>query len=237
MAVTVGRSAMILQVHGGLCNRLRAVLSRIEPGLRVVWPADWEIAGARWDDVFEPLDGVEMLDAVPAGQKPDLVSYEPALVPWQGRLVLLKPGPVIAKRIAKNRELLGEEYAAIHVRRTDLASHAPPGHRDHTPDAFFADFLDELPKGMPVFLATDNAQSQRKWMTHLAAYRRPMRVARVLEHGKEGDGREAGRHTPLADAVVDLFVCAFASKFAGTDASSFSHTVRYLASAYGRNLA
>ena len=50
---------MRVQVYGGLCNRLRAVLSRLTPdGLTVVWEPNDEIAHGRFLDVFEPLPGV-----------------------------------------------------------------------------------------------------------------------------------------------------------------------------------
>ena len=49
-----------VHVYGGLCNRLRAILSRLarDGSLKVVWIPDGEIAHAKWADVFEPIEGL-----------------------------------------------------------------------------------------------------------------------------------------------------------------------------------
>ena len=45
--------------------------------------------------------------------------------------------------------------------------------------------------------------------------------------------RSALRHTPVADAVVDLYTCVHASAFKGTHGSSFTDTIWQLRRALG----
>ena len=74
---------MRVQVYGGLCNRLRAVLSRLTPdGLTVVWEPNDEIAHGRFLDVFEPLPGVRFDEVA---HPTDFKTLEPANGDWWHR--------------------------------------------------------------------------------------------------------------------------------------------------------
>ncbi|HEY1696531.1 MAG TPA: hypothetical protein VGG39_30425 [Polyangiaceae bacterium] len=85
---------------GGLANRLRAIFSRYEPGMRVVWTRTWDIAFAHFLEVFEPIDGLTFVDH-PGGRLDD--SFAPAAPgdDWHRHYALLRPAPSLRSRIAQ----------------------------------------------------------------------------------------------------------------------------------------
>ncbi|MDC0097506.1 hypothetical protein OAI37_02575 [Flavobacteriaceae bacterium] len=62
--------AIYLQTRGGLCNRMRAIISalilskKLSKKLIVIWEVNHEV-GAIFNDLFEPLDNVEFLSKKP----------------------------------------------------------------------------------------------------------------------------------------------------------------------------
>lgn len=216
---------MILRPVGGLGNRLRAMLSRLEPGLVVQWSIDWECAFGKWEDAFEPIDGVAIVNVV---RKPDdsfdeprdLETCDPVHSTHFGRNYRqLVPVLDVAMRI---HELCRNgAFDAMHIRRTDHEHVIPFGTQtwDHEFESFGS--LSIRPH---MYLATDNAATQAKWLQQKQVF-----VNRLIETGSEkvasGDHT---RHTSLADSVIDMFVCAEADRFMGTRGSSFTDTIHIL---------
>ena len=244
-----------VRAKGGLCNKLRVVLSYREAEvvdggkhLVVVWVINDECP-ARFDELFEPLDDVTFLcsddpqldEKLRALGSPEGVSMKrdmrthPAIAAlesasstgsrdqWMARrealmFLLLKPKPAIAERIAQCIARCGGKgaYAAVHVRRTDHVTLWGIS----TPDAEFFKFLDgKRSSGEErIYVATDNAGTQQLFSERFGAD-----VTVTL--AAIDPTATALRHTTVADAVVDLFVCADARAFKGTRGSSFSDAI------------
>jgi hypothetical protein len=209
---------VILEAQGGLCNRLRTILSRAEKGLVVYWEPNWEVACGRWDDVLEPLEGIQIVYSRP--DHVDMATCEPAMWRgWQHRLLELRPVRAIEEQIIGWRARLGGEYAAMHIRRTD-GSWIAREENTYQEDAEFHDFARSFRNKQHVFLATDNGETQRKF--HEC-------ISNVNLSGLETCGRgDHTRHSSLEDTVVDFFVCARAQWFKGTRSSSFSTMVEQM---------
>lgn len=212
---------MIVHAYGGLCNRLRVVLSYRAAGVSEFrWDADGEIAGAHFGDVFRPLRGVSF---VTGGA--DLRTCDPcpsAPDGWQAayRELTLIPCHLAAfQRLAATRP-----FGAMHVRRGDHVDYAK-SLGTFTPDDEFVTWLQSAPER--VYLATDTAKSQRAaeaWI--MSANRTPIVHSDIASHPEEDVGGR--RNTDLHIAALDLFACASADSFKGTRESSFSDTVRML---------
>lgn len=217
---------MILHPVGGLCNRLRAILSywahqqaKGEP-LDIVWDADEYVSGADWGEVFEALPNVRFgsgaFDVESFGVCPD------APLSWVQSYRWLKPHARLTGRILSLQRMLGPGYAAIHVRRTDHSPLAMQFDR-YTKDQAFAEWLRGLSPSRRIYVATDNAETQKRWLGFDPD--RTVCAEQLFGSSETQRGDNHRRHTSLAHAVVDLFVCAGASEFMGSGLSSFSETI------------
>jgi hypothetical protein len=220
---------------GGLCNRLRQILSyRSEHGqIEVLWANSDAVSHGAFLDVFEPLDGVTFTYAGEIdGQDvagADIVGYaqvSPGAKPgWEKGYAELRPK---AHVIARVKELVAKldptwspeakrgppSFNAIHVRRTDHADHAPKfGHS--TSDQELLGW--HRGRTRPLYLATDNPET----VAFLERAAGPLVVNRVPEK-VQGYEKRAGT---LFDAAVDLFTCVEAWDFMGCWMSSFSETI------------
>ena len=218
---------MIVHCYGGISNRLRVILSyRAKYGeVDVVWLPDGEICGARFLDVFEPIAGVRFIEPKhesyyrTCDPAPDVPPY------WQemyGRLTL---------RLEYHARWLvlrpSEPYDAIHVRRTDHHDYEPARLAPTTDETFYG-FLSGATQ--PVWLATDNGTTQLQYMRGIRAAGRTCLVCDGI-HVHERENMSGQRNTTLADAAIDLFMCAGAVNFFGSRHSSFTnaiHTLRNL---------
>ena len=205
---------MIVHAYGGLCNRMRVVLSyqAVHGEIGVVWLPDEEIAFAHFLDVFEPVPGVTWIDEPERAEVRTLCAHPNA--PGEGLLAYrslrpLKGGPVLPR-----------PYAAMHIRRTDHVGLAQAA-GTYTDDTQFRDWLAHQRERL-VYIATDNEGTQLSF----SAYARTLGIEPMVSAPIRD--RDAQRHTTLAHAVDDLFACAGASSFMGSGESSFSNTVSML---------
>ena len=217
------RQELVL-AHGGLANRLRVLLSyRAAHGpTTFIWRADSQVAGGRFQDVFERLDGVTIIDGIVA-KEPDVSTCDPspdAPAGWQQSYadLVLKPWlEVQVERLASP--------IAIHVRRTDIVDLNIP----LEPLADYFAFLREHTKpGLlgedRVFVATDNHETQ-------AMLRDMLRERCICQPIDEhGDLPHDHRATSLEHAAIDMFTCARAEWFKGTSASAFTWAIEILRS-------
>ena len=211
---------MIVQAIGGLCNRLRVVLSwRAAGATRFVWEPDEEICRAHFLGVFEPIDGVTWVDG-----EADLTTFDPcphAPSNWQTAYNELQLLDGFMVGYMKERR----PYSAIHVRRTDHVALAKQC-GTYTDDDAFRSWLKAAPS--PIYVATDNAASQATFLDY---------IIRTL--GKDAiasDMIEASDHqrqTSLAQSVTDLFACAGSAQFMGSGESSFTNLIHTLRSMKG----
>lgn len=133
----------------------------------------------------------------------------------------LTPSKQIQKRISTLKKQIGEQYIALHVRRTDHTELAKSKKRFTTNEDFFA-FIKTHDSSSPfplIYLATDNQETQELFKR---------RYGTRIFVNKEIKRTEKLRQTTEADAVVDLFMCRSAVSFKGSGYSSFSDTIQYL---------
>lgn len=216
--------AVRLHAVGGLCNRLRAILSYrdVYGSLEVVWEPDEYVSRGRWADVFEPLPGLSFRDDG-AWDAEDFAPHKDAPNGWQGAYGELYPVHAVRTRI---RGFTGEDmppYIACHVRRTD---HVPDVGTHGGNMTRLSEFLDWA-QGWdgPIYVATDNGETQIKLRN---AWPDRFLCGAALDGAEEQALTNHARNGVLADAVVDLFVCARARRFKGSRASSFSETIEIL---------
>ncbi len=217
---------MIVRVTGGLANRLRAMLSRWDTAEGFVWEPTEEICSGRFIDAFEPI-----AKPIWSTHAFDLSTTDPDwseggnydAPPWAHRYRALVPRKHVQARIDTLMGHLGPEYIAMHMRRTDHVEYAKSENAFTEDDAFF-NFAAR--SHLPCFLATDNGPTQRKvreWIGNR------LHVNRTIDGDEEESPGGCGRRfTSLGEAVVDLYVCAGASAFLGSGASSFSKTTEYM---------
>jgi hypothetical protein len=205
---------MIVETYAGLCNRLRVILSyRAKYGpIEVIWPRDPEIAGGHFLDVLEPLEGVTFRDSGPA----DVRTLDALGGGWEEAWRELRPVAGDRLDVLELVRFL-RPYAAVHVRRTDNTAYAQ---REgvYTDDATFAAWIRAC-RSESVYVATDNLDTQ------IALERVVNESGKVPRMWEPIAGHDAQRHTTLAHAVADLFLCAGAAEFRGSGGSSFSHTI------------
>ena len=225
--------ALVIEAERGLCNRLRAVLSYAQVAaaegrqLLVVWRADAECNG-HFDSCFAPLAGVRFTTRAPAWDpSPELASCCHPNVGAANEIASfarLVPIAVIAATVAEHVRALGA-FVSVHIRRTDLIAHhgAVFAASVQTTDALFAAFLDRY-AAHNVHIASCCALTRGRFRALYSA--RLADGVPTIAHDVSGPLRQ----TSLADAVVDMYVCAAAEHFLGSRGSSFSDTVDFLRS-------
>jgi hypothetical protein len=221
---------LVIHAVEGLCNRLRATLSYRQVAhaegrqLVIVWRQD-DFCPGDFTDCFLRIPGVQFVRTPPSNLPHDgvelAVDTHPAIknTPAEAHgYAALEPTDALRTAIAAQIAVCGGRYLSLHVRRTDLHTALPVAL--HTRDSDFDAFADSRPEGACIYVATDNAQSQRRY---LERYGDACKVhARIQPTA-------ALRQTPLHEAVVDMFVCAAATDgFFGSHGSSFSDAIRFL---------
>lgn len=214
--------------YGGLANRLRVIFSYYwhatenGKGLQVHWSLNHHVSHARWSDVFEPIEGIQF---VTQGKgkgartcKPLSWKTSPQWTPLYKHLKLI---PKHQNKLNQTLAKLGQDFIAVHVRKTDLPY--------ATSNDIFYQFIDALPVSSLVYVATDNSDTLREFILKYGHER----VIQIAEFRKHGNTKTSHRNTSLADAAIDLFVCAAASHFKGTHGSSFTEAIGTLRTIYG----
>jgi len=211
---------------GGLCNRLRALASRRALGpCSVVWLAGEDNGEGRYEDTFEPIDGVTFVTGMPHEavlRLEQAYNVEPAApAGWEQWYCQLRLRPA---HLARLRALHpGTPYSAMHLRRTDNWIIRDALKVPLTADAEFAAWAAGVPA--PIYIATDNGTTQQAMQAACAALGKACIVAEAIP---PDDGRDA-RYTGMPTAAIDLFMCAGSAHFMGTHASSsFSTTAALL---------
>jgi hypothetical protein len=210
-----------LRPIGGTFNRIQAILSyRATHGpLTAVWEPDVP----HFLDTFEPLEGVTFaLTRMPG----DVVDYGiPADAPadWRKAYAELRPIASIQERVDTFRRTLGD-YLAIHVRRTDMTPLARKIGAPHPSDEDYLEWIRTMWKRaqVPVWVACDNGETQRKYEEWLGPWFRSGCVLGGYETHTESDHTIHGN---IVDAVVDFFMCVYATECMVQGFGTFSGTI------------
>ena len=229
---------------GGLCNRLRAMLSYL---------AAYEDLVVYWDDevrhflhMFEPMTGVRFAER-PIDGLVDWGIASGAPEDWRKHYASLRPLPHLRKRIdasiaamsktydVGDNSFTARSYIAIHVRRTDMTRLVQQTGASPLPtDDEFAQWIQRWAHELPIWLATDNGETQQRYLTDprfaypsgnsRVRFLAPMPGNEVLD-----DAEHHAFNGPQEDAVVDLYVCAAATEFMGSGSfGTFSGTIEIL---------
>jgi hypothetical protein len=207
---------------GGLCNKLRVILSRIDGKHNLV--IMWVKCGCNGEftDCFMPLEKVKFVDNLPENAS---VFYEGFSADIRNDFFLnysiLKPSLEAQKKLDR----FDSNYIAIHVRRTDLNGFLFRKSLRSTTDENFFDWIARYPNEK-IYLATDNLHTQQIF--------RDKYKDRVFWNIDiiVNVGEKTLRSTSLVDAAVDLFACSKAKFFMGTEYSSFSDTIKLMRQNY-----
>lgn len=225
---------MTLVPIGGLCNRLRAILSIAttdpSPSLAeaeslILWPVNADCA-ASWNDLFLPLPFEDLtLRPCPFWHRPNiwrlrlnrllhlpyvysgnpLRAYDTALIRH------ITPQPALIQRIDTLSRSFTPHTIGLHIRRTDNSRAISVS----TDDAFIRriDTLIDADPQATFFLATDDDALRRHLVTRYA----PRIHCQDIP---------AERHTltGMQAAVVDLWTLARTTRIIGSHWSSFSST-------------
>ena len=112
---------------------------------------------------------------------------------------------------------LGNNFIAVHIRRTDHINLAKK-QNNYTTDEKFMNFIEKYPK-YNLYLATDNHDTQLKFYNK---YKNRIKGISFIQNNNNL------RQTSLSDAIIDIFTCSHAKYFLGSGSSSFSTTIKTL---------
>lgn len=210
-----------LRPIGGTFNRIQAILSyRATHGpLTAVWESDVP----HFLETFEPLEGVTFTTTRMPGDVVDYGIPTDAPADWRKAYAELRPIASIQERVDTFRQTLGH-YLAIHVRRTDMTPLARKIGAPHPSDMEYIEWL-ALRAPSPVWVATDNGETQRKYELLLGSRFRSGCVLDGYETHTETDHTVHGN---IVDAVVDFFMCVHASDCMVQGFGTFSGTIAIL---------
>lgn len=216
-----------IRIDSGLCDRLRVIFSFQNPmrrqgrELMVCWKPNDACPG-HFLDVFEPIPGIHFTEDPTSVDWDDNRGDENNDPRMKYLLHDLQPQPFLWDRIAMVRQQLQPDYIAVHVRRTDKLQTETAN--ELTTDAEFFRFCDHRRRGAEkLFLACDNAETQAQFQTR---YPEHLVVAAPI------NPTTALRQTDLTHAVVDMFVCAQAREYLGTNLSGYSILVETMYQEY-----
>jgi len=204
-----------------MCNRLRAILSRLAVygELEVCWKEDEIVAFEHFEQVFQPISGLTFSSTINGNTEASLHSLPDAPYGWEAIYTQLKPKDALLERIERLRPKY--PYSAVHIRRTDNHHVLNTLGLPQTTDEEFIEWM-KLASG-PIYIATDNGITQRRMQNACALIDKEQFTAETL---LVDTGSEDRRYTDLACAVVDLWLCAGSSEFMGSRvSSSFTHTI------------
>jgi hypothetical protein len=212
---------MRLHAVGGLCNRLRAILSVWASGhVEVIWDEDEYVSGAHFLDVFRPIHGLDFVSAA-GGWDVEAFAPAPGAIPgWENAYRALTPADAIQERLRRGPP---RPYVACHIRRTDHVPNVDTHGGVIRPIEEYVRWA--VFSRRPLYLATDNRETQAK----VRSMYPDTWIGCELPESREEQGlTDHHRNGSLADAVTDLYNCAAAAEFLGSVGSSFTDTIETL---------
>ena len=210
----------------GLCNKLQVVLSYLYKAnqenkkLKIYWITDDECPDI-FSNLFQPIDNVEFVYIDATNDIYDYNTYqrENQNYIFADYYQYLKPLPKIQNIIDKYKKLLNSDvgYISCHIRKTDSLSHY-----DHLQDNAYIDFINQYDSKLKIYIATDNKDTQDIFKN---IYGDRLVIKDIIPSNNL-------RQTSLQDAVIDMYVCAGSTYFMGTNGSTFTNTIDFIAKRY-----
>lgn len=199
----------------GLCNRLRVILSYLEKysKLEVFWNKDDKICFTHFLDVFHPIENINFLETFPKTFTYQGFSSISPIENYKLKYRLLKPKEEIIHRLKTFLTILGNDFNACHIRRTDHTRIAIR-RKLLTTDLEYVKFISNSPN--KVYIATDNIFTQQQ-------------LKKIFgDKIVINDGLFSGklRNSSLEDAFIDIVICSLAKDFKGSGYSSFTDTIQ-----------
>jgi hypothetical protein len=221
--------SIVILPTGGLCNMLRVTFSYYMKALSenkkliVIWiPTD--ACPGYFTQFFNIPANMEIISAFDKYKISQILSID-----YNGCFVhpnfnipsmynYLSPNTNIFIQVQNNITLLENRYIAVHIRRTDHVAMAK-SQNQFTTDLEFMQFLDTYPD-YNIYLATDNRQSQDLFHNK---YKQRIKTIKFIN-----PMQRQLRHTPIEDAIIDIYTCVNASFFKGSGYSSFTDLITNL---------
>lgn len=211
---------LVIRPKGGIGNRIRMLTSYYlkyiknkDEKLIVIWRQD-KFCNGHFQNYFEPIPNVEFRYNNEQNVK---IDYSGCSRVGPLDLSIIKPLPHILHKINEKRNLLNNDYIAIHARRTD---HIAPAQKRgvFTTDEDFFKFIDENINNSSLYVATDNTDTYTIFQER---YKDKMKLPYHKDTGNY-------RNTSLDDAIVDIYMCTYAKKFKHSGWSTFSGLINNL---------
>jgi hypothetical protein len=220
--------------QAGLGNKLRVLLAFlcIHGNIDVYWPWEPQCPGT-FLDIFENIEGVNFVHS--EGSKFNYRgcdSFEDIMEKYSS-LDNCKVHELqkISFQTLKLRQEIDEKVKhfvdennirnaiAVHIRRTDHVGLAQRND-SYTPDNEFYKYIDSFDNNIPIFLATDNKQTQDQFRNRY--------TYRVVFYSPILDNLTSCRFTTLEHSIIDMFISREAKYFMGSGYSSFSDMIEFL---------
>jgi len=208
---------VVICPEGGLCNRLRVILSFMEKynNFDIYWPKTWDICFQDFTDVFKPLSKLNFIE-----EKPDKFDYKgtSSIGKYSYKLYYqIVPIESIKIRINYFLSKLGKNFYSCHIRRTDHTE-TQINTKTYISDEVYIYFIKCSP--FKVFLATDNIDTQTKFKSIFGD--KLITNDAIIE-------TDSVRKSNLENAYIDLVLCSLGKKFLGSSKfSTFSTTINIL---------
>jgi hypothetical protein len=213
---------IVIKPLGGLSNMLRAIFSYYYKALdenkklKVIWKESPACPGY-FLNYFKPVENMIFdnnlnTNSIITNNACDCSKYTNNIYK---NLKLLD---FMEIKVKNNIECLGNNFIAVHIRRTDHTNLAKL-HNRFTTDEDFIKFIEKYDT-YNLYLATDNKDTQLKFYNK---YKNRIKVITFIEENKN-----SLRKTLLEEAIIDMFTCSHANFFLGSGYSSFSTIIKKL---------
>ena len=217
----INDNAITIIPTSGLCNYLRVIFSYYECAkknnlkLNVIWYVTPQCNG-KFLDYFESVPNINIMYGAPINTKIYYIgsSIHPVFKPNYSYLKLL---PYMKELINARINILGKNYIAVHIRRTDHTELAKKNNK-YTYDNEFINFIDKF-NNKNLYIATDNKT------TYDIFKKKYPNLVKFNYHEIDNNSL---RQTSLKDAIIDIYMCVFSSNFMGSGWSSFSGLINNL---------
>jgi hypothetical protein len=211
---------LVIRPKGGIGNRFRVLTSyylkyikNTDKKLIVLWVKD-KCCNGYFQDYFEPIPKVEFITN---NDKKLKVNYCSCSRVGPVDFSIIKPLPHMIDKINEKRNLLNNDYIAIHARRTDHIAAAKKRGVFTTDEDFFK-YIDENINDSCLYVATDNIDTYTMFQEK---YKDKVKFSYHQTTGQY-------RNTSLEDAIIDIYMCTYAKKFKHSGWSTFSGVINNL---------